>query len=405
MSIEGMDTKGQTFLILQGENQYGVLDMLMREFQKYLEKYSTYQVKRIDCTAEEGMQNMAAELSQVPACVFCLEGIGFELKLPDGRYLMQVLTDDFQVRVFGWILDSSFYHYSRLTCMTDKMKVAFVDENEAKNAQKEYGIPTATVHHFGIETNSRKPMKEREIDLLLSCSCQTFSQFKAEMQSMVPDPFDQSLIIKTAELMLADDALLNWEALEQALSFFQISVAGEDVEEELKIIEGWADKYYRVQQREQCILYLLQSGITITVCGRGWQQFKEEFGITDQIHILSENMPYEEVLNVMDRSKIVLNICPSYKEGIHERICTSMLRGAVCLTDSSNYLKENFTDGENILFFHWDSLEESLQRAAGYLGQDDWLQKIANNAYLIAKKTMTVENFTSQVLELMEQRE
>ncbi len=397
MEIDRKDT----FLILQGENQYGVLAALMKEFKQYLEKKFCYTVKCIDCTQEQGMQLMLEELLKEPKYVLCVEGLGFELKLEDGRYLMQVLTEEFQIPIFGWIVDSSFHHNTRLRSMGKKMKVAFVDGNETRHAREEYGITAYTIHHFGIGTDKRHTMEEREIDLFFPCSCQMFSQFEQEMLSMVLDSFDQSLIKKTAEYMLEDDTLLNWDALQRALEYFQVDVSDADVDEELKIVECWADNYYRIKRREECILKLLQIGVTLTVCGRGWKEFKEEFDVKNQIVVLSENMSYDQVLSVMGRAKMVLNICPSYKEGLHERVCTSMLQGAVCLTDSTEYMEQHFVHGKNILFYDWTNMEKTLVEAVDCLENQEKLQQIADEAYLIANGNLTVENFTKQVFEAL----
>lgn len=391
------------FLILQGENQYGVLDLMMQEFQRELETSFAYRVKRIDLMLPDGEEEMYQTLSTGVQVVFCLQGIHFDLRLSDGRYLMQVLSEDYRVKVFGWIVDSWFHHYFRLCCMNEKMKVALVDDNEKQQVIREYGVSAYTVHHFGIgATGENLPICQRKIDLFLPCTCKTLAQQEKEMVSMVPDPFDQSLIREMALMMMRDDRLLNWEALEQVCRRHNIPVHDPELSEVLKIVEEWADSYYRTKQREKCILALIDSGMKITVCGTGWTEFAECYDLTDRLHILGDQMDYRQVLDMMDHSKMVLNICPSYKEAAHERICTAMLRGAVCLTDSSAYLEKHFIDGENILYFSWDCLEDSFGRVREYLNREDALQQIADCAYDIAAREMTVSHFANQVIEIVE---
>ncbi len=397
--------KKETFLILQGENQYGVLDTLMREFQHYLQCNYDYEVKRIDLVSDGGVQNMLSELSQGPKYIFCLEGICFDAKTPDGKYIMQVLTEVFQTKVFGWIVDSSFYHSYRLRCMNHKMKIGFVDRNEALHAEEEYGVRAYTVHHFGIESENRLPISERKIDVFIPCTCKTAAQIREEMLVQAPDPFDRFLISQMAELMNKDENKLNWEALQEVCSSSGIDVSDEELDEVLKIVEGWADVYYRSQKRDQCLLAALNAGVNLTVCGRGWDRFAREYDVQNGLEILGEDMSFEDVLHTMDRSKTVLNICPSYKEAIHERACTSMLRGAVCITDPSEYLLENFEDGASVLFYQWNSLPQSFERIKKYLSQEEKLQKIADEGYKIAKERVTIANFTKEVLEIMEREE
>lgn len=65
---------------------------------------------------------------------------------------------------------------------------------------------------------------------------------------------------------------------------------------------------------------------------------------------------YDEALNLMKKSKIVLNTCPKIKNGAHERIFAGIASGAVVITDENVYMRENFKHGEDILFDrhgHW----------------------------------------------------
>ncbi|GAB6053316.1 hypothetical protein JCM17960_21360 [Magnetospira thiophila] len=68
-----------------------------------------------------------------------------------------------------------------------------------------------------------------------------------------------------------------------------------------------------------------------------------------QVTLLGER-PYEEVQDLMRRSKVVLNMTPKFKAGSHERICSAMAAGAVVCTNPSQYLPQDFTHGESIVF-------------------------------------------------------
>ena len=50
---------------------------------------------------------------------------------------------------------------------------------------------------------------------------------------------------------------------------------------------------------------------------------------------------YTEVMDAMSRSKISLNIVPSFRSGGHERIFYSLAYGALLLTDQNDYLKKD----------------------------------------------------------------
>ena len=51
---------------------------------------------------------------------------------------------------------------------------------------------------------------------------------------------------------------------------------------------------------------------------------------------------------------------PGFKAGFQERIAAAMLSGAVVVTDISDYLKENFSNGKEMVFYELDHLEGIL---------------------------------------------
>lgn len=59
---------------------------------------------------------------------------------------------------------------------------------------------------------------------------------------------------------------------------------------------------------------------------------------------------FAEGVELMGRSKMVLNIVPKFSDGAHERIWYGMAAGAVVLTTASDYVAETFTHGRDIMF-------------------------------------------------------
>lgn len=82
---------------------------------------------------------------------------------------------------------------------------------------------------------------------------------------------------------------------------------------------------------------------------------------------------------MISRSKISVNVMPWFKQGAHDRVFNSMLNGAVCVTDTSGYLKDNFIDGENIIFYNLENIDAAADKIKRLLtNHDDWniLQKM-----------------------------
>jgi glycosyltransferase involved in cell wall biosynthesis len=116
-----------------------------------------------------------------------------------------------------------------------------------------------------------------------------------------------------------------------------------NVIEKLHYIDMMAVSYYR----EKTVKTLVDAGFKVTLYGTGWE-------VCDWID--NENLDYrgrvsaDEIVDLMYDSKIVLNTMTWFKDGTHDRVFNGMLAGAVAVTDSSIYMKENFTDNELVMF-------------------------------------------------------
>ena len=49
---------------------------------------------------------------------------------------------------------------------------------------------------------------------------------------------------------------------------------------------------------------------------------------------------------------------PWFKDGTHDRVFTAMLQHTLSLTDDSGYLRENFTDKKELVFYSLEKREE-----------------------------------------------
>lgn len=133
--------------------------------------------------------------------------------------------------------------------------------------------------------------------------------------------------------------------------------------------------------KQKVLKCLLDAGLTVHVYGVSWDNhiFTREY--PNLIH--HPDAIGEDALQAYAESKISLNIMTWHKDGFTERIANSMLEGAVCVSDETEYLKSNFTDGKDIILF--DLSEESIHRLPdriqALLDDNDTSQMIADNGY------------------------
>ena len=155
-----------------------------------------------------------------------------------------------------------------------------------------------------------------------------------------------------------------------------------DVFSELKLIIKAVFSYYR----EKIIKTILESGISLTVFGDSWKN--SPFANNSLLCIEKELTPLES-LNILQHSKLSLNIMSWHKDGFNERIPNSMLAKCVVVGDISTCLLEQYKDDEEIILFDLGKLDELPRRIKNLLNNDVERMKIAERGYERAVKEDT----------------
>lgn len=191
------------------------------------------------------------------------------------------------------------------------------------------------------------------------------------------------------------------KALEESLRKDGIVLSDEEF---LEVLDGVKPMIYCIMSyyREKAVKVILEAGITLEVFGDSWK--KSPFGDSPYLRI-HEAVDMRESLEVMGKSLISFNVMAWHKDGFTERIANSMLQHSVVLTDESTYLKEQFTDGKDILMYRLNELYKIQELLADYLegaGRDN-LQMIAENAYRKAKENYTWEQSAKKLLAFIDE--
>ncbi|OHC76217.1 MAG: hypothetical protein A3G18_11015 [Rhodospirillales bacterium RIFCSPLOWO2_12_FULL_58_28] len=192
------------------------------------------------------------------------------------------------------------------------------------------------------------PMKDRDIDILFS-------------GLVYPHPKSETWIGQTGNLpkilkTIADEAAAR--VIEERKSVFRsfadscaansFNPADLDIKS-LCLINSMIDVQAVTTQRHEVISRL--KDMNLHIVGR---VIKGDGGLDLSNVTTHGRLTFSAVIELMKRSKIVLNITPKFSDGSHERIWYGMANGAVILTNYSHFLAETFTDGENICFLPGD---------------------------------------------------
>lgn len=299
----------------------------------------------IDLKDRENLaENIQREFSKSVEFIVSFGGIGFEFKSGE-KSLYGLLPFPF----IALLVDHPAYFLPRfnlsnmmVTCM-DRSHVKFMREYFGEE-KKVFFLP-----HGGCLSDA--PDSQRTIDILFAGTYLDPDLYYGEIKALEEVP--GKLALEASELILSRNCMDIEDALAEVSLKYGIDF-NEKKHFQKKIYESIVTKieiFIRAFKRTKILSLLDKCGFKMRLHGNGWKD-----GTFKNIQTFSP-LPFKEVLNLMKQSKIVLNIsCLS--DGSHERVYSSMLNGAVSLTEQNPYLSEKFTDMEDIMFYKWLELGE-----------------------------------------------
>lgn len=355
-------------VIFKGQSQYDV----MRYFADYIaaafEQYG-YPVKIIDFLENDAVNHLNATIQkQEIFFFFSFNGIGIDIAVQG-----KSLYDQLQVPLVTFFVDDPIYHIDRINHKAENVIFSFVDRNHmdftttqlSKKNTKVF-IPHATNMD---ERQQVLPIRDRKVDIFLPGSYADPEVYRSQWKQC--GPVISSLMDDIMEYAYSYWGIPLHQAFQKILSDkgMEYSNYGARLFYFLQLI----DKYLRQRRRRDLVLSL--KDFNLHLCGNGWGRIKN---LPEAIRI-DANMPYPSVIDKMGQSKLVVTVLPLFFNGSHERVFDAARMGAVPVTDSNQYLSENFTNGEDIIFFEGNKPDIS-EIMANALMNEDKLNSIATES-------------------------
>ncbi len=370
---------------------YDTLDLftyeLKREFEALQYETMLFDVRNM----QEGLKMLAAFITKPVKAVITFNNLAFNMELHPGKNIWEEL----QIPCVNILMDHPFCYHNSLKDAPSNGIVLCTDRIHMKYLERFYPeIPViGYLPHAGKEISPEKrPISGRGTDVLYAGNLSR--SFAANIMpdfSKYPE-FDGKEICKQAYY----DLIWNpRKTTEQALEE-QLLAAGQVLEEErlreiiadLHFVDLYAVSYYR----EKAVRVLAESGIHITLYGAGWEKCD---WITRENVFYGGKIPAESVVEKMRDAKLVLSTMTWFKDGTHDRVFNGMLQGAVAVSDTSGYMKEEFYgsdedgDRQELLLFELEELQELPKRVQALLEDTERMQAIADRGYEKAKKFHT----------------
>lgn len=154
---------------------------------------------------------------------------------------------------------------------------------------------------------------------------------------------------------------------------------GKEPDDQLRIALSkmiFIDLYVRNYWRGEVVRTLVNAGIKVDVVGKGWDELEDVTHPENLIiHPQTDSLT---CLQMIQQSKVSVNVMPWFKDGAHDRVFNSILNGAVCLSDTSKYLCEQLEEGEGICHYDLEHLDELPAKLKDLLQDENKMQDVVS---------------------------
>lgn len=320
--------------------------------------------------------------------------------LNDGR----PLYDAANTTLLAVYVDHPTYHISSLTeniknflcCFNDKQHVDYINEILPNHHKISFFLPHGGLTKNIEEKNKIKSFieykKQKSIDIVFA------GTFLNDIEKPWHDnlAYPSKLLDEVFELFMYDDYLSIQEAFKIVFDRNKIlfsSIGKIQLSNLYRVVQNYIRSYSRIL----LIKKLSESGLNITICGNGWENFAKEHKNINYIGALD----IKENLELIKKAKVLINVTPTLRNGSHERVFTGMLNNTVVFSDKSRYYDDFFEDEKSILYYSFNSLDKDIEKLKTILSDDKKLFEISQNAYEIANKYHTWENRVDTILDMV----
>lgn len=343
------------------------------------------------CRLLEGDQRFLVPLESPPDFT-----IGFNggLKIEDGR----LFCDLIQVPHVACLVDPPF-RFFELT--SSPFVVITCDDSYCCEDLRSMKFRNAFFMPHAVERElAPEPDVERIYDLAMLATFVDCEKRKAEWSKKFPSEICRGME-KAAGLALADEKTSFLLTLKQALGSHLYTAAGQykmDLNN-IKLIFSEVELY--IKGRDKLDLLNAITDHEVHVFGNSIDETTWQHYCKDRPNIIVHpGVSFTEALEVMKRTKILLNSCIKNKQGAHERIFSGAACGAVVVTNENEYLKKQFVDGQELILYHRSAFHDVNDRIHKLLADESQRQAIADRG---RQKVMSHHTWDHRVAELIHQ--
>ena len=332
-------------------SQYGVLHHFTKKFHEALLRLGVH--SRILEAERNNPKPFLSELfKEVPDCTLSFNGL-----LPDeeGRFFCDLI----RIPHVAVTVDSPNGFFSLAN--SPYTIITAVDRN-ACDFYRGIKAPHVLFMPHGVEKNLnlKNEHEKRPYEVVMLSSVIDFEHIRQEWRKKYSAALCK-VLDEAAEYALSDQKTPYVQAFVMTLDK-HISQGANIDPRKIEFIELLDDleTYIRGKDRVELVKAIKSAKVDIFGSSAPTTTWKKQLGEGHSNIIIHDSVPYDQAIELMQKSKIILNSCAWIKNGTHERTLAGLAAGAAVITAENVYMNENFTDGSNIIFYRynqWDKVD------------------------------------------------
>jgi len=218
--------------------------------------------------------------------------------------------------------------------------VSCVDEEEAQLLKEEFAFERSFFLPHGVDRALLDlPEKERLYDVVFFGTCVDLDVVEESWKELYPVR-TQKLLKEVSERVLSPEGISTLKALIEA------GVK----EDEMVVMHSEVDLYTREKNRIELLRAV--KGRSVDVWGDGpW----EKYGLNAKIH---PAIHFDQTVEIMRQSRVVLNSSPRFMHGSHERIFHALACGCQVVTGDNSFVRKHFKSSDGVWTYRYGEWED-----------------------------------------------
>ncbi len=393
----------ENILLVAGRSQYGVLPHFVEGLKEGFQKQMlfTYMCdannkEKLDMVLAEGYNHFQNTVGY--QYVLLMNGVFLEWQRYDSiQKCYKNSFDNKNSKLLPMFVDHPVLHKRRLNYAHTAFVVLFADGNWVEYVKRNLkDIPNPLFLPLGgLERKGAEHIEysDRTDKVVFFCSYADIS----EMEEQINCHEYAAVIWKIVEELKNNPDMTIEAVVDKVEEENMTSYTTHNIVYETDVF-WFIDSYIRQFYRQKVVDKVIRAGIPIEIYGWKNTSYGEYPNVT-----MKEAVSFDEMLDICNKVKFVLNVQPWTKSGTQERVFNTMLCGAVAITDETDYLREKTTDGTNILLYELKEMDKLPDKIQYYMNHEEEAEQIAKNGFELAKTYHTWECRAAELIKLLEQ--